>query len=167
MHDETANTNRIGRVDHSPRSVLKHRPANALTVVRLRHGEAGEDDDGDRIGHVASKATRRRRDGDSARRQRVVSDYSAGLAANECTRSTGRLICASTTLEPFIEYRLSTGKATQLMLGSEWLGGGELHLTFQGNGCFIVRRSLALGFAGASRRSMNSAYALGPTEIRD
>ncbi len=30
-----------------------------------------------------------------------------------------------------------------------------------------MRRSLALGFAGASRRARNSAYALGPTEIRD
>jgi hypothetical protein len=167
MHDETANTNSIGRVDHSPRSVLKHGPANALAVVRLRHRKAREDDDGDRIGHIASKTTRRRRDGDSARCQCVVSDYSAGLAANECTRSTGQLICASTTLKPFIEYRLSARKATQVMLGSEWRGGGELHPTFQGNGCFIVRRSLALGFAGASRRSMNSAYALGPTEIRD
>src|SRR4051812_15400641 len=116
MNQEPANTNRIGRVDDSPSRVLKHRPTNSSTMVRLRNRKAAEDDDGDRIGHVPPKTARRRCDGDGARSQRVVSDRRPGLAGNERTRRTSQLICASTTLEPFVECRLPTSKAIQSML---------------------------------------------------
>ena len=167
VHDETANANRIGRVSQLAARRPKHRPTNSWPVVRLSPPQGGS---GPRRGSGRAFSrpgtTRRSCDGDSTRCERIVSDHRTGLAADERTRSTGRLICASTTLEPFVERRLPTSKVIEPMLRAERLRRRELHPTFQGSGCFIVRRSLALGLAGASRRSRNSAYALGPTEIR-
>jgi len=89
MNEEAADPNCISCMDYSPRSVLKQCPTNTLTVVRLRDRKPCQHHNRDWIWHIASKATRRRRDRDCARCQRIVSDHRAGLADYERARSSG------------------------------------------------------------------------------
>lgn len=106
MHEETANADRVRGVDEAPGGVLEQGSANAFAMMRCRYRESGKYDDWDRIRHVASKATRRRRKCDRARGQRVVGNNDASFTDYEGAGCSGRLIAAGATLEPFIENRL-------------------------------------------------------------
>jgi hypothetical protein len=85
VNEETAYTDHIGGVNDTPRRVLKDRPADSPTMMRLRYRQARKDNDRDRIRHVTSKTARRCRNRDGARRERVVSDHRVGVAGDERT----------------------------------------------------------------------------------
>ena len=84
MHEQAADTDGVGRVDDSFRGILEKRASQPTTLLITGDRKAREHDDGDRIRHVASEASRGRVRRHSTGCQGVVRNNLARIADDEC-----------------------------------------------------------------------------------
>ena len=83
MNENSANADGIGSMQHAFGAVAEHGAAEALPFVAVVDGEAAENDDRNRFGHVAAEVARRRGCFDAARREGVIADNFRAFTATK------------------------------------------------------------------------------------
>ena len=87
------------------KGVSNERSADSRTLFAGGYGQAGEDDDGDRIGHVAADPARRLMVIDGSRRECVIPLYLLASADDEGPGGAGFLVRPGASLDPGIQAR--------------------------------------------------------------
>ncbi len=85
MNKDAANADGIGGMQHALGTVAEQGAAETVTFVAVTDGQPAQNDDWDRFGHVAAKASRRGGDLDATGRERVIADDLFGFAGRDAS----------------------------------------------------------------------------------
>ena len=92
MHEQTADTDRFGRVNDPVCGVLKQGASQPAALMPSGNRESCEHYHRDRIGHIAAKAPGRRVGRHGTGCQSVVSGDFASIEDDECSRCATGLV---------------------------------------------------------------------------
>ena len=127
MNENSANADGIGSMQHAFGAVAEQGAAEALPFVAVVDGEAAENDDRNRFGHVAAEVARRRGCFDAARREGVIADNFRAFTGHEGAGGVGRLIFGGTAFQPIVEGRNTGREFSDLMTIGEGFRSGDRH----------------------------------------
>jgi len=123
MHEQTADTDCVGRVNDPVRSVLKQSASQTQTLLLTGDGQPREYDNGDRFRHVAPETSRGCVGRHGAGCQRVVRNDLVRIADDECSRCPACLVRQRAESQPVIERQHAAVEADERVVRSQRLWG--------------------------------------------
>lgn len=126
VDQDGADTDFPCRTRRAKESVLEQRGPEALPLLTLIHGQAGEENHGDGVPHQAlPDPLGRFALFNAAGRKRVVPDHAAIPADDEHTRGPGPMIDQGVSAEPVCQFGLAAVERGRIVSISEGFNAGE------------------------------------------
>lgn len=116
VDEEGADAGDFGGFQGSYDGVLEHAFRHPLALPAAIHGKAGDDHDGDRVGHVAPYPAGRRSMVDRARGETIERNDPIALANHIGSRGAGGLVFDGSFLQPVIEQGLAAIEPRQIVV---------------------------------------------------
>src|SRR6202000_1721705 len=116
------------------------------------YGEARQDGDRDRLGHIAAKASRRACRVNRAGGKRVIADHRPAFQSHNATRRAARLVGTRPPLKPIVERRLAGFEILDAVMLRERFGRAERHATFSSKAAACAGCGPAAHWLWAARR---------------
>ena len=154
VDNNPANPNSVGGMRHTERRVSKQYSTDASSMKTTVDREPGEDNNWNRIGHVAPESAGSAFRCDRARGERIIADHTRRDADHVSARGSADLIRMSPPIQPIVERWLTTAKFPGVMQTREWL-----RRTYFSHGAAVWSdlRKRAFGRGGASSFFRKSA----------
>ena len=157
MHQHSPNSDSFGGIYYPARSILEERATESAALMRACDGKASKHNHGNRVRHVPPKAPGSRRRRHRAGCKRVIAHNLIAIAEHVRAGCAAHLVGSSAALQPVVQAGHPAVERRNLVMIGLRLRRRKHHSFAQGGVARMVRRSRALGRAGASRRLTNSA----------